>query len=66
MDTPWTQDAKTAWLAHMALVAESWLDELVGSGRKREAELVALARRKRKEALDELVRRGKLDSYTLV
>lgn len=66
VDTPWTQDATTSWLAHCAIVADEWVGELISGKRKRTEELLELARRKRQEALDELVRRGEIDSYDLV
>lgn len=65
MDTPWTQDATTSWLAHMALTADEWLGELCVTYPAKE-ELKALARQKRQQALDELVRRGEIDQYSLI
>jgi hypothetical protein len=64
METPWTKDAKPAWLAHVAITADEWVGELLVTY-PHKPELLALARQRRQQALDELVARGLIESYSL-
>ena len=62
----WVRGTDTPQLATVALSAESWLEEFADRPDDYHAHWSALARETRRQALDELQRRGEIKSYSFV